>query len=186
MVYRAIALYVAVQSVVVASPTATMSHGESVSPIGTFYHPTPSSRARGIPEVGKLPRTSAMSKKFPASGSETKPSLKLQPANAGNNHLPRNGRIPTIMESSYQPSRPRSNHIRLEEPFKPPISEEERAEKINSDLEKMIQFMTILGQVDRYLSSRAKSFVSTLGRAMENNPDDHHLYNDKEMSGFEY
>lgn len=71
------------QSVVVASPTATMSHGESVSPIGTFYHPTPSSRARGIPEVGKLPRTSAMSKKFPASGPETKSWLKLQQTNAG-------------------------------------------------------------------------------------------------------
>jgi len=68
--------------------------------------------------------------------------------------------------------------MRLEESHR---SEEERAEKINSDLEKMIQFMTVLGQVDRYLSSRAKSFVSTLGRAMENNPDDHHLYNDKEV-----
>lgn len=44
----------------------------------------------------------------------------------------------------------------------------------------MIQFMTILGQVDRYLSSRAKSIVSTLGRAMDNNPEDHHLYNDKD------
>ncbi|XP_060834248.1 uncharacterized protein LOC132917498 [Rhopalosiphum padi] len=184
MVYRAIALYVAVQSVVVASPTATISHGDNVSPIGTFYHPTPASRARGIPEVGKLPRTSAISKKFTSSGPDTKPWLKLQ-TNAGNNHLPRNGRIPTIMDP-YQPSRPRSNHIRLEEPFRQPVSEEERAEKINSDLEKMIQFMTVLGQVDRYLSSRAKSFVSTLGRAMENNPDDHHLYNDKDMSSFEY
>lgn len=70
------------QSVVVASPTATMSHGENiVSPIGTFYHPTPSSRARGLPEVGKLPRTSAMSKKLPASGPDNKPWLKL--TNAG-------------------------------------------------------------------------------------------------------
>jgi len=97
---------------------------------------------------------------------------------SGSNHLSRNGRLPTLMDT-YQPPRTRSNHMRLEESHR---SEEERAEKINSDLEKMIQFMTILGQVDRYLSSRAKSFVSTLGRAMENNPDDHHLYNDKDMS----
>lgn len=95
-----------------------------------------------------------------------------------NNHLSRNGRLPTLMDT-YQPPRTRSNHMRLDESHR---SEEERAEKINSDLEKMIQFMTILGQVDRYLSSRAKSFVSTLGRAMENNPDDQHLYNDKDMS----
>lgn len=183
MVYRAIVLYVAVQSVVVASPTATISHGENiVSPMGTFYHPTPASRARGLPEVGKLPRTSAISKKLTASGPDNKPWLKL--TNVGNNHLSRNGRIPAIMDT-YQPPRPRSNHMRLEESYKSPISEEERAEKINSDLEKMIQFMTVLGQVDRYLSSRAKSFVSTLGRAMENNPDDHHLYNDKDMS-FDY
>ncbi|XP_025201484.1 uncharacterized protein LOC112599004 [Melanaphis sacchari] len=179
MVYRAIALYVAVQSVVVASPTATMFHGESVSPIGTFYHPTPASRARGIPEVGKLPKTSTISKKFPVSGPDTKPWLKLQ-TNAGNNHLTRNPRIPALMET-YQPSRPRTNHMRLEEPIRSPISEEERAEKMNSDLEKMIQFMTVLGQIDRYLSSRAKSFVNTLSRAMENNPDDYHLYNDKDM-----
>ncbi|NP_001232983.1 uncharacterized protein LOC100160326 precursor [Acyrthosiphon pisum] len=176
MIYRAIALFVAVQSVVVASPTATMSHGENiVSPIGTFYHPTPSSRARGLPEVGKLPRTSAMSKKLSASGPDNKPWLKL--SNAGNSHLSRNGRFPALMDT-YQPPRTRSNHMRLEESHR---SEEERAEKINSDLEKMIQFMTVLGQVDRYLSSRAKSFVSTLGRAMENNPDDHHLYNDKDV-----
>ncbi|CAI6346130.1 unnamed protein product [Macrosiphum euphorbiae] len=174
MIYRAITLFVAVQSVVVASPTATMSHGENiVSPIGTFYHPTPSSRARSFPEVGKLPRTSAMSKKLPASG----PDKWLKLSNAGNSHLSRNGRFPALADT-YQPPRTRSNHMRLEESHR---SEEERAEKINSDLEKMIQFMTVLGQVDRYLSSRAKSFVSTLGRAMENNPDDHHLYNDKEV-----
>lgn len=82
----------------------------------------------------------------------------------------------------YQPSRLRSNHLHLEESHQRPKTlslSDERAEKVNSDLEKMIQFMTILGQVDRYLSSRAKSFVSTLGRAMENNPDDNQLYNDK-------
>lgn len=52
------------------------------------------------------------------------------------------------------------------------MTEAERAEKINTDLEKLIQFMTVLGQVDRYLTTKARSFVSTLGRAMENNPED--------------
>jgi len=64
------------------------------------------------------------------------------------------------------------------------MSNEERAEKVNSDLEKMIQFITLLGQVDRYLSSRAKSIVSTLGRAMENNPDDYR-HNDQDMSTYD-
>lgn len=88
----------------------------------------------------------------------------------------------------YQLSKPHSNHIRLEDlhqKARSQISNDERAEKINSDLEKMIQFMTVLGQVDRYLSSRAKSFVSTLGRAMDNS-DDHHYYNDKEMPSYDY
>lgn len=85
----------------------------------------------------------------------------------------------------YQPLIPHNiNHNRLEEQ----ITKDERAEKINSDLEKMIQFMTVLGQVDRYLSSKAKSFVSTLGRAMENTPDDHKIYDDnnKIMSSYDY
>lgn len=82
-------------------------------------------------------------------------------------------------------TKPRNNHIRGEETHKQktPMSDEERAEKVNSDLEKMIQFITVLGQVDRYLSSRAKSIVSTLGRAMDNtNSDDHHIYTDKDTS----
>lgn len=87
---------------------------------------------------------------------------------------------------TYQPTKSRNNHIiHLEESHhkqRTPISNEERAEKVNSDLEKLIQFITVLGQVDRYLSSRAKSFVSTLGRAMENNSDDHHVYSDRESS----
>jgi len=62
---------------------------------------------------------------------------------------------------------------------------EEKTEKVNSDLEKLIQFMSLLGQIDRYLSSRAKSIVSTLGRAMETNSDDHQ-YNDKDTPPYDY
>lgn len=92
----------------------------------------------------------------------------------------RSGRNP--ITDMHQPSKIRSNRFHIEESRQRPKTlslNDERSEKVNSDLEKMIQFMTILGQVDRYLSSRAKSFVSTLGRAMENNPDDNQLYNDK-------
>lgn len=97
----------------------------------------------------------------------------------GINHSIRSGRIPAI---EHQLPKLRTNHLHFDESRQRPkalISSDERAEKVNSDLEKMIQFMTILGQVDRYLSSRAKSFVSTLGRAMENSPDDNQLYSDK-------
>lgn len=97
----------------------------------------------------------------------------------------RSGRNPVI--DGYQSSRIRTN--RIQDTFQKPLSqmsEEERAEKVNSDLEKMIQFMTVLGQVDRYLSSRAKSFVSTLGRAMEDSPDDHQLYKDKGPLSYDY
>lgn len=103
------------------------------------------------------------------------------------NHLSRNSHSFGI--DTYQPTKSRNNHIHLEESHKKPrtsISNEERAEKINADMEKMIQFITVLGQVDRYLSSKAKSIVSTLGRAMENNSDDHHIYSDKDASSFDY
>lgn len=105
------------------------------------------------------------------------------------NFAPRKGRV-TIIEP-HQPSKLHSNHIHLEESHHKPRplgTDEERAEKINSDLEKMIQFMTVLGQVDRYLSSRAKSFVTTLGRAMEGNPNDRDIYSDRDnmMSSLEY
>lgn len=86
-----------------------------------------------------------------------------------------------------QLQRPRYNHLYLDDSYQRPktqMSNEERAEKVNSDLEKMIQFITLLGQVDRYLSSRAKSIVSTLGRAMENNPDDYR-HNDQDMSTYD-
>ncbi|VVC30779.1 Hypothetical protein CINCED_3A019549 [Cinara cedri] len=177
MICRTIVFYVAVQSVVVfASPVASLQHNEPiVSPF--FYHPTPTSKARGLPEVAKLPIKS----KFTPAGSS-----KLTP---GNNHPTRSGRNPII--DTYQTQKPRNIHGRFlqEEPYQKPrsqISDEERAEKINSNLEKMIQFMTVLGQIDRYVSSKAKSIVSTLGRAMENNPDDH--YNDKDSlsSSFDY
>lgn len=92
---------------------------------------------------------------------------------------------------THQPLIPRISHNRLEESYqkqRPQLSKEEKAEKTNSDLEKMIQFMTVLGQVDRYLSSKAKSFVSTLGRAMEGSPDDHQFYdeNNKMTATFDY
>lgn len=103
--------------------------------------------------------------------------------------MPHKNRIITL--GAHQPPNRHINHIFSDESHKksqPLISDEERAEKINSGLEKMIQFMTVLGQVDRYLSSRAKSFVTTLGRAMENNPNDPELYNDRDniMSSIEY
>jgi len=106
------------------------------------------------------------------------------------NHATRKSRMPAL--DPHQPPYRHINHIVSNEPHQkilpPSISKEERAEKINSDLEKMIQFMTVLGQVDRYLSSRAKSFVTTLGRAMENSNNDQDLYNDRDnvMSSFEY
>jgi len=106
----------------------------------------------------------------------------------GNNHLSRKSRVPVL--DTYQPPRIHSNHIYSDELHQKPralVSNEEKAEKVNSDLEKMIQFMTILGQVDRYLSSRAKSFVSTLGRAIDNSADDQNLYNDRDnMPAYEY
>lgn len=102
--------------------------------------------------------------------------------------MPHKSRIITL--GAHQLPNRHINHISEESHKKTPpsISDEERAEKINSGLEKMIQFMTILGQVDRYFSSRAKSFVTTLGRAMENNPNDPELYNDRDniMSSIEY
>ncbi|XP_025423381.1 uncharacterized protein LOC112692804 isoform X2 [Sipha flava] len=148
--------------------------------IGTFHHPTQASKARGIPEMGKLPKTSASSKKLPAGGT-------VKFTTTGNNRSLRNSHISA--KDGYQLSKPHSNHIRLEDlhqKSRPQISNDERAEKVNSDLEKMIQFMTVLGQVDRYLSARAKSFISTLGRAMDNSLDDRQFYNDKEMSSYDY
>jgi len=62
---------------------------------------------------------------------------------------------------------------------------EEKAEKVNFDLEKLIQFISLLGQIDRYLSSRAKSIVSTLSRAMETNSEDSQ-YNDKDTPPYDY
>lgn len=105
-----------------------------------------------------------------------------------NNHPTRNGRL-SAMEM-YQPL-PHIGHNRLEESYqkqRQQLSNEEKAEKVNSDLEKMIQFMTVIGQIDRYLSSKAKSFVSTLGRAMEGSSDDHQVYDDnnKMMSTYDY
>lgn len=100
--------------------------------------------------------------------------------------MPRSGRNPIIVLPQSQ--RPRYNHFHLEDSHQRPktlMSNEERAEKINSDLEKMIQFMSLLGQVDQYLSSRAKSIINTLSRAMENNSDDHR-YNDKDTSPYDY
>lgn len=85
-----------------------------------------------------------------------------------------NGRNP-VLEARAQP--PRLVNLADDPRHRQPqrlssMTEAERAEKINTDLEKLIQFMTVLGQVDRYLTTKARSFVSTLGRAMENNPED--------------
>lgn len=101
-------------------------------------------------------------------------------------HLPHNGHISGI--DTHQPLRSRVHNHADESHHKPRSlnTNDEKAEKINSDLEKMIQFMTVLGQVDRYLSSRAKSFVSTLGRALEGGPDDRHIYNDREIPPYDY
>lgn len=65
--------------VVVASPTVGQQHGGG-EPIAAaavvsspFHHrPTPASKIRGIPEVGKLPRT-ATTKKHPTAGTPAKP-----------------------------------------------------------------------------------------------------------------
>lgn len=46
------------QSVVIASPTPTQHSGDPIGG-GTFYHPTPASRARNMPDVAKLPRTAS-------------------------------------------------------------------------------------------------------------------------------
>lgn len=104
------------------------------------------------------------------------------------NHPLRSGRNPIV--EAHQPLRSHPNHNHILEDFhqkqRAPVSHEERAEKVNSDLEKMIQFMTVLGQVDRYLSSRAKSIVSTLGRAMENIPDDDHQAYISDRESFDY
>lgn len=79
-------MFVLFQSVVVASPTINLQHGEPiVSPIsGTFYHPTPASRAKTIPESGKLPRT-AVSIKIPSSGP-----IKLNPGKISEKKCHRN------------------------------------------------------------------------------------------------
>lgn len=49
-----------------------------------------------------------------------------------------------------------------------PLKEEtplERAEKINRNFEKMIQFVNVLGQVDSFITDRAKNLVKKLHAA---------------------
>lgn len=46
------------QSVVVVSPTPVQYDSDPIGG-GTFYHPTPASRARTMPDVAKLPRTAS-------------------------------------------------------------------------------------------------------------------------------
>ncbi|XP_050536052.1 uncharacterized protein LOC126902629 [Daktulosphaira vitifoliae] len=74
------------------------------------------------------------------------------------------------------------NSMQQEEPTRPQYrsrasnDEIEKSEKANQNLEKMIQFMTVVGHVDRYLTSRARSLVTTLGKAMEEHSDEHRHY----------
>lgn len=43
----------------------------------------------------------------------------------------------------------------------------EKAERINKGFERMLQFVTVAGQIDNYLSDRARSFIQNLARVTE-------------------
>lgn len=44
-----------------------------------------------------------------------------------------------------------------------------KAERINKGFERMLQFVTVAGQIDNYLSDRARTFVQTLSKLTEDN-----------------
>lgn len=60
----------------------------------------------------------------------------------------------------------------LEFVIRPEETEAEKAEKTNDAFEKMLQFMTIMGQVDAYISEKAQSAIKTIAKIAEDNKED--------------
>lgn len=63
-------------------------------------------------------------------------------------------------------------------PINKPLDPQEelmRSERINRGFEKMLQFVTIAGQIDSYLSERAKAFIGRLSRLTEDDDSSNRL-----------
>lgn len=90
---------------------------------------------------------------FPLSGTDQQNSICLCQNRNNDNMMPQV--VPMVSAQHQSPIQENQNE------------ELEKAERINKGFERMLQFVTVAGQIDSYLSDRARSFIQSLAKVTE-------------------